>query len=159
MTAHVNTFRKPILDEFGNITRFTWLEGPKKYVHTPLSNFFIEKDYSSVENEFAASKTNDLGKKIEIFLADPPTAKKLGRKAPLRHDWEEVKFTVMRNLVFQKFFDDFQITKWLNSTGDAYLIEGNDWGDVTWGKCQGKGKNWLGLILMEVREEFRPFFN
>jgi hypothetical protein len=38
-------------------------------------------------------------------------------------------------------------------TGDEELIEGNFWGDVFWGVCNGVGKNHLGKILMEVRSE------
>ena len=46
----------------------------------------------------------------------------------------------------------------LKATGDATLIEGNHWHDNRWGKCtcdkcQNKeGQNWLGKILMEIRE-------
>jgi hypothetical protein len=40
----------------------------------------------------------------------------------------------------------------LLATGDAELIEGNVWNDVFWGVCNGIGKNWLGKLLMQVRE-------
>ena len=43
----------------------------------------------------------------------------------------------------------------LLATGDAYLEEGNTWHDEIWGVYQGEGTNWLGLILMQVREELR----
>jgi predicted NAD-dependent protein-ADP-ribosyltransferase YbiA (DUF1768 family) len=43
----------------------------------------------------------------------------------------------------------------LLETGDAELIEGNDWGDTFWGVCGGKGNNFLGKLLMEVRKELR----
>jgi hypothetical protein len=39
----------------------------------------------------------------------------------------------------------------LIQTGDAYLIEGNTWGDQYWGVCDGQGLNSLGLLLMETR--------
>ena len=47
-----------------------------------------------------------------------------------------------------------------STTGDAELIEGNTWHDNYWGvcscsKCNGRGKNRLGKLLMKVREELR----
>lgn len=43
------------------------------------------------------------------------------------------------------------------STGDAELVEGNTWNDTWWGvnATTGKGKNMLGRLLMQVREELR----
>jgi predicted NAD-dependent protein-ADP-ribosyltransferase YbiA (DUF1768 family) len=41
-------------------------------------------------------------------------------------------------------------------TKEKLLIEGNYWKDTFWGICDGIGKNYLGKILMEVREEFKP---
>jgi predicted NAD-dependent protein-ADP-ribosyltransferase YbiA (DUF1768 family) len=48
----------------------------------------------------------------------------------------------------------------LLATGDRMLIEGNTWGDRRWGCVQAqdgtwRGRNWLGEILMQVREELR----
>ena len=43
----------------------------------------------------------------------------------------------------------------LVETGTEELVEGNDWGDTYWGVCKGTGKNMLGKILMEVREELK----
>lgn len=45
-------------------------------------------------------------------------------------------------------------------TGERLLIEGNDWSDRRWGCVQSedgswRGKNWLGEILMQVRDELR----
>ena len=35
------------------------------------------------------------------------------------------------------------------------LVEGNTWGDRFWGVCGGVGLNWLGRLLMQVRDEVR----
>ena len=45
----------------------------------------------------------------------------------------------------------------LAATEDKLLIEGNTWGDVEWGVSNGKGKNLLGMILMQVREKIIKF--
>ena len=39
------------------------------------------------------------------------------------------------------------------ATGNAVLVEKNDWGDTFWGVCSGKGENYLGRLLMQVRKE------
>jgi ribA/ribD-fused uncharacterized protein len=79
--------------------------------------------------------------------------KKMGRKIKLRSDWEEVKYEVMKHIVRDKFTRNNNLKCQLIDTGNAQLIEGNTWNDTDWGVCNGVGKNWLGKILMEIREE------
>ncbi len=77
------------------------------------------------------------------------------RSLPLRKDWESVKDNIMREVVYAKFTQHDHLKKTLLETGDAKLIEhtANDsyWADGG----NGKGKNMLGIILMEVREKIR----
>ena len=40
-------------------------------------------------------------------------------------------------------------------TGNAYLIEGNTWGDIYWGMSNNFGENKLGIILMKIRTYFQ----
>ena len=127
-----------------------------------LSNFcpasvWVDNDrYPTVEHGFQASKTIDMDERAKILVAKTPgEAKRLGRKVTLVLDWEKVKLDVMRDLVRQKFTNDKVLRADLLATGDAVLVEGNTWGDVWWGVCRGKGQNWLGRILMEIRSELR----
>jgi predicted NAD-dependent protein-ADP-ribosyltransferase YbiA (DUF1768 family) len=62
----------------------------------------------------------------------------------------------MRDLIRIKFSKDPLKSRLLN-TGDSELIEGNWWGDKFWGVDErtGVGKNNLGKILMEIREELK----
>lgn len=132
-----------------------------------LSNFYdspIEKDgilYPTVEHYFQAMKTLHPEERKEIAAAATPgKAKRLGRNVQLRFNWEQVKYQVMYDAVYKKFSrEDLKAS--LLSTGDAELIEGNTWHDNIWGQCSCekckniKGTNWLGKILMIVREELR----
>ena len=43
----------------------------------------------------------------------------------------------------------------LLGTGEMELVEENTWGDRFWGVCRGEGKNHLGRLLMQVREEMK----
>jgi len=126
-----------------------------------LSNFFpaeitYQGDvYSSVEHAYQAAKTDDFGSRAKIRNAKTAgIAKRLGRHASLRCDWETIKLSVMHELVLQKFQDKVLRVELL-ATDDRQLIEGNYWNDRFWGICRGRGENHLGKILMKVREQLK----
>lgn len=88
----------------------------------------------------------------KMVQADPQTAKNMGRRIPLDLDkWEFIKVTCMREVVKAKFDQHADLHTKLIETGAALLVEGNHWGDKFWGRCDGKGLNVLGSILMELR--------
>lgn len=125
-----------------------------------LSNFYYfykgSGRYTTVEHLYQASKTGNPTEKDKILGAySPALAKKMGRKVDLVEGWDKSKIDVMRKLVSYKFSCDYRLRDKLLSTQDAELIEGNHWGDTFWGVCNGVGENWLGRILMEVREKVR----
>lgn len=127
-----------------------------------LSNFWMveislyDVMYKSVEHAYQAAKTVDEAYKKRIQdAATPGEAKRLGKSAPMRPDWEAVKVDFMRYLVSYKFGMHPELGKKLLATGNKELVEGNTWGDVFWGVCKGQGQNWLGRILMETRERLR----
>jgi predicted NAD-dependent protein-ADP-ribosyltransferase YbiA (DUF1768 family)/hypoxanthine phosphoribosyltransferase len=66
-------------------------------------------------------------------------------------EWENIKFKIMLELLQIKFQNPDMMQK-LKDTGDKYLVEGNDWGDIFWGVDNGVGKNMLGLALMYIRD-------
>ena len=106
----------------------------------------------SVENAFQALKTLDpLQRAIIAQAATPGAAKKLGKTANLRPDWEEIKIDSMLALLYQKFSHPFY-RDLLVATGNAELIEDNSWNDTFWGVCNGVGQNILGKLLMKIRK-------
>lgn len=127
-----------------------------------LSNFYpavVEYDgleYSSTEHAYQAAKTLDIGARRTIRESQKPgDAKRLGQKCKMRSDWEEIKLSVMEDLVRQKFSKSKDLKERLLATGDSYLEETNTWNDTFWGVCKGKGHNHLGKILMKIREELK----
>lgn len=124
------------------------------------SNFYPSPvyGYPTVEHAYQAAKTTDLTERRKIRAAKSPgEAKRLGRKVQLRADWVEIKDTVMETLLRQKFAEP-SLRKILLETGEVELIEENNWHDNYWGecscaKCQGRGKNRLGKLLMKIRSE------
>lgn len=124
-----------------------------------FSNYGFELEgvyYKTVEHYFQAQKCINEQEFQQIVNAKTPAlARKLGRKVSLRKDWPEVKEEIMMKGVRAKFTQNPKAKELLLKTGDAELIEGNTWGDSFWGVCNGKGKNKLGKILMEIRKELK----
>ena len=129
--------------------------------HAFLSNFhrapfkWQGKVWPSAESTFQAAKTLDDRERERIRTApSPAAAKRLGRRADLRPDWEHVKDDVMHSVLLAKFAVP-ELRDALLATGDAELVEGNTWGDTYWGVCGGKGRNQLGRTLMRIRDGIR----
>jgi ribA/ribD-fused uncharacterized protein len=109
--------------------------------------------FPSVEHAYQAAKSFDKDyKRLIRYTSSPFQAKKLGRTAVLRDDWEEVKVLKMEQFLRLKFIDR-ELKKMLLDTGDKYLEETNTWNDTFWGVCNGKGQNVLGNLLMRIRKE------
>lgn len=140
--------QKKVIDSFSGDYRF-------------LSNFWPSplryhgEWYPTVEHAFQARKTKNIDERRMIqSAASPALAKQLGRKVTLRANWDELKVDVMLALLRLKFKAP-GLRQQLLATGNAELVEGNWWGDTTWGVCRGEGKNLLGKLLMQVRKEIQ----
>lgn len=116
------------------------------------------KMWPTSEHYFQAQKFEDPQIKEEVRMCKTPRlAANMGRdrKNPIRRDWESVKVEVMRKAVRAKFTQQEDIRAVLLSTGDAKIVE-HTTNDSYWGDGgDGSGKNMLGRILMEIREELR----
>ncbi len=130
-----------------------------------LSNFYSTRvefeglTYPSVEHAYQAAKTEDKELRKQFARGiHAGEAKKLGNKITLRRGWENIKLSIMEELVRKKF-QDIELKDKLLATGEQELIEGNTWGDVFWGQVEGQGKNHLGKILMRVRAELKEKLN
>lgn len=109
--------------------------------------------FSCVESAFQAHKAPDHAWRFAEngTVGNGFDAKRMGRKLPLRPDWEAVKVPVMERLVRAKFKQNPELmAKLKRIPGD--IIEENTWGDTFWGCCDGRGENVLGQILMQIRD-------
>lgn len=131
-----------------------------------LSNFFkypitMEDGitYSTREHAFQAYKTTNLEIRKRIAqLSSPAQAKSFGRIGlTLRENWDLIKDDIMRDIIQTCIKQNPEFKMRLAETGDAHLIEGNTWGDIYWGVCNGEGKNKLGQILMECRSRIQDY--
>ena len=116
------------------------------------------KSWPTSEHYFQGQKFENPAHREEIRKAKTPMiAARLGRdrKKKLRRDWESVKDNVMREAVRAKFTQHEELRVLLLGTGNAKLVE-HTANDAYWGDGgDGSGKNMLGQILMEVREQLR----
>lgn len=112
--------------------------------------------YPTSEHAFQAAKTFDPAERAAIaMLKTPGEAKRAGRKLNLRPDWEDVRFSVMVEILYSKALSHKDFRETLESTKDAIIIE-NSPTDYVWGcGADGSGQNLLGKALMKVRNELR----
>lgn len=136
------------------------------YKNRYLSNFYFEpftasdgKSYMTVEHYYQAMKFEGTAYAETIRNAETPVvARRLGgsRDYPIREDWEAVKEQVMRDALRAKFTQNEGLKrKLLDNTEESPLIHDAQW-DGYWGSgVDGRGKNMLGVMLMELRDQLR----
>lgn len=127
--------------------------------------------WPTAEHYYQAQKSDDPEYRQAVrAAATPGRAKRLGaapggpRKAAgqswfrqhgkePRADWDAAKVEVMRRAVRAKFEQNPELAGRLRATGAAELVEDSD-ADSFWGAgADGRGQNWLGRMLMEVRQQ------
>jgi ribA/ribD-fused uncharacterized protein len=110
--------------------------------------------WPTAEHYFQAQKFDDRALREKIRMAKTAAiAAKMGRDRSnkLRRGWESGKIAVMRKALWEKFSQHPDLGKLLIGTGEAVLIEHTQ-NDDYWGDGgNGRGKNMLGRLLMEVR--------
>lgn len=133
----------------------------------PLPNGVETRDgvvVDSVEIGYQADKyehRDDLRERI-LRAKDGFDAKKItriiekGEDIPVRPDWDEKKYSIMKWYVWQKFGRNEPEADMLLATDDREIIEGNNRGDDYWGMILSPdvlrhGKNELGKLLMLAR--------
>ena len=134
-------------------------DGSKDNLQEIYTQFkFDGLEYPTTEHLFQALKaTNDTDKESVRLCATPGQSKKKGRQIFIRLDWDHVKYDAMRLALFLKFSQHQDLLIKLLETNNESLVEYNSWGDKFWGVCDktGKGENWLGRLLMELRSHSR----
>lgn len=124
-----------------------------------LSNFYecpiAYNGHTYRNNEAAFQAQKDPSRSGEFVSLNPTMAKRLGKRVRQRRDWEWTKMGIMKEIVRLKFIQHPDLKEKLLATGDRLLIETNAWNGTYWGVCKGRGQNYLGKILMKIREELR----
>ncbi len=83
---------------------------------------------------------------------NPAVAKKLGRQVKLRPDWDQVKLSLMIEILYAKFSQNADLKEILLNTNGVKIHE--DCNDPWWGGGPNYpgGRDYLGRALMSVRK-------
>jgi ribA/ribD-fused uncharacterized protein len=125
----------------------------------PCQVFYNGLMFPNSEGAYMSCKNDN--REDHVKLSEMKTAREAreyGQKIHIRSNWEDVKYDSMKNVLRDKFTRNLHLGIKLLETGDRQLVEGGTWHDQFWGICncskhQGEGKNALGQILMEIRDE------
>lgn len=81
-------------------------------------------------------------------------AKKLCKSLDAISDRCDASIDVMRYALKCKFTQNPNLAAKLVAL-EGEIVEINEWYDTFWGVCNGVGQNWLGRLLMELRDELK----
>jgi ribA/ribD-fused uncharacterized protein len=130
-----------------------------------LSNLFlsrVELDgrvFAAAEYAYQYAKPNDPKVAEWLVGAPKPHLCAIAAHGLLYYDmnpnWQKIKADRMRAVLSAKFTPGSALATRLLSTGEAKLIEESKT-DAFWGiGAKGKGRNMLGVLLMQLRDELR----
>ncbi|CAG8583825.1 14423_t:CDS:2, partial [Dentiscutata heterogama] len=129
-------------------------------ISTNYRDFYEVKSWSTSEHLFQAAKFKESHPEIVEQIRkcrSPRDALNLARinQHLVDPNWQDINVGVMKWAVKAKFIQNRRLAERLLSTGDKKLVEHTNidkfWGDGG----DGSGLNWLGNILMEVRNELK----
>lgn len=123
-------------------------------------SFVVEYDgieFDCVEKAYQAAKCAKRADRFQFQDLTALQAQKLGTSQQIikREDWSEIKFRLMYEFIWQKFSFCEELHQKLLATDNSRIIAENNWGDIYWGVCHGVGDNYLGEILMRVRNAIK----
>lgn len=131
------------------------------YVFSNFSSFMLTwkgVEYMTSEHAYHSEKFHDEALKEEIRKQrSAHDAFKLAQeyKSERRADWDDVKVGIMKEILHTKVAQHPYVKKKLIESGERLLVE-DSWRDDFWGWGPNKdGKNMLGKLWMEVRDEVK----
>lgn len=127
---------------------------------TPVT--FEDQVFPTAEHAYQAGKAAKPAVRDWILSAPSPALVAMAAHGLYTWDivptWSKIKFDRMRGVLRAKFSQHPDLLDLLLSTGNARLVEVGTTDNAVnrlWGEVNGKGKNMLGVLLMEVRDELR----
>lgn len=123
---------------------------------------FEEVVYPTAEHAYQAGKARKPEVKAWLMAAPSPALLAMAAHGLYYWDvapnWSTTKFDRMKRILRAKFETHEDLRALLLSTGNRRLVETATVDNAVnrlWGEVDGKGKNMLGVLLMEVRDELR----
>jgi ribA/ribD-fused uncharacterized protein len=143
-------FAKNEINFYSNNEEYGWLSNFER-----CPQVVDGKTYKTNEHYYQSQKTLDAQTSEWVANAPSPflamhAGRSLRAGKEFRSDWEKIKVEIMLKGLRAKFRHP-DLARKLVATGDSALHE-NSPTDLFWGK---KGKDMLGKLLMQVREELK----
>ena len=123
---------------------------------------FEGEKFATSEHAYQAGKARK--PQVKEWLMNAPTPSLLAMAAhglyswDIAPGWSKNRFERMRQVLRAKFTQHQDLRELLLATGDARLVESATVDNTVnrlWGEVNGRGKNMLGVLLMELRTELR----
>ena len=123
---------------------------------------FEGQSFATSEHAYQAGKARK--PEVQAWLMAAPSPALLAMAAhglyywDITPGWSRIKFDRMRRVLQAKFTQHLDLRDLLLSTGNARLVESATVDNPVnrlWGEVSGVGKNMLGVMLMELRDELR----
>lgn len=118
--------------------------------------------YPTAEHAYQAGKARKPAVREWLMSAPSPALLAMAAHGLYYWDitpgWSTTKFDRMRRVLLAKFSQHEDLKQLLLSTGNARLVESatvDNEVNRLWGEVNGVGRNMLGTLLMEVREQLR----
>jgi len=116
--------------------------------------------YPTAEHAYQAGKPRKESVRAWLMAAPSPALLAMAAHGlywwDVRADWSKIKFLRMKNVLRVKFTQHEDLRATLLSTGAARLVECATVDNAVnrlWGEVNGRGRNMLGTLLMDVRTE------
>ncbi len=123
---------------------------------------FEDREYPTAEHAYQAGKARKEAVREWVLSAPSPSLVAMAAHGLYTWDivpnWSKIKYDRMRKVLREKFVQHADLREILLETGSARLVEKARTDNPVnreWGEVNGKGKNMLGVLLMEVRQELR----
>ena len=136
--------------------------------HGAFSNLFPRpikfegREFPTAEHAYQAGKPRK--EKVREWILSAPTPSLVAMAAhglytwEISPNWSQIKINRMREVLRAKFTQHEDLKQLLLSTGEARIVEAGRVANAVnraWGEVNGKGRNMLGVLLMELRAELR----
>lgn len=123
---------------------------------------FEGEEFATSEHAYQAGKARKPEVRDWVLSAPSPALVAMAAHGLYYWDiapgWSRMKFDRMRGVLRAKFTQHDDLKELLLATGDARLVESatvDNEVNRLWGEVNGEGRNMLGTLLMELREELR----
>lgn len=123
---------------------------------------FEDREFPTAEHAYQAGKARKIEVREWILSAPSPSLVAMAAHGlyvwDVVENWSKIKFDRMRAVLYAKFTQNIELKELLISTGNVRIIETatvDNSVNRIWGEVNGKGKNMLGVLLMELREKLK----